>query len=66
MRGILMLRDTVEPITASSQIDTIFSFGYVSLTIAGVRCDDSGVYTRRATNHTGEAATQAQREVKAA
>ena len=35
------------PITASSRIGTIFSFGYVSLNITGLRADDSGTYVCR-------------------
>ena len=35
------------PITASSRIGTIFSFGYVSLNITSLRADDSGTYVCR-------------------
>ncbi len=41
------------------RIGTIFSFGYVSLTISGLRSDDQGTYTCRATNKSGEDMTQA-------
>lgn len=47
------------PITASSRIGTIFSFGYVSLNITGLRAEDAGVYTCRAFNAAGEAISQA-------
>ena len=47
------------PITASSRIGQLFSFGYVSLNINGLRAEDAGTYTCRATNAAGEAMTQA-------
>ena len=53
------------PITASSRIGTIFSFGYVSLTISDLRAEDSGTYTCRATNKAGEDMTQATVEIRA-
>ena len=53
------------PITASSRIGTIYSFGYVSLTISSLRSDDSGTYTCRAINRSGEDSTQAVLEIKA-
>ena len=46
------------PITASSRIGALFSFGYVSLNINGLRAEDAGTYTCRATNAAGEAMTQ--------
>ena len=46
-------------ITASSRIQQLFSFGYVSLNINGLRPEDAGTYTCRATNAAGEAITQA-------
>ena len=52
-------------ITASSRIGTIFSFGYVSLTISDLRSDDSGTYTCRATNKSGEDMTQTNVTVQA-
>ena len=52
-------------ITASSRIATVFSFGYVSLTISGLRGDDSGTYTCRATNKSGEDMTQANVNINA-
>jgi hypothetical protein len=51
------------PITASSRIGQLFSFGYVSLNINGLRAEDAGTYTCRATNAAGEAITQATIEV---
>ena len=45
-------------ITASSRIGALFSFGYVSLNINGLRAEDAGTYTCRATNAAGEAMTQ--------
>lgn len=48
-----------KPITASSRIGTLFSFGYVSLNISGVRSEDAGVYLCRATNNSGQAVSQA-------
>jgi hypothetical protein len=53
------------PITASSRISSMYSFGYVSLNISGLRADDSGTYTCRATNKAGEDMTQALITVKA-
>ncbi|CAB4067573.1 TTN [Lepeophtheirus salmonis] len=53
-----------KPITASSRIGTIFNFGYVSLNINGVRSEDAGTYTCRATNITGEAVTNSTLQVK--
>ncbi len=53
------------PITASSRIGTIFSFGYVSLNITNLRMEDSGTYKCRAVNAAGEATTQARISVKA-
>ena len=53
------------PITASSRIGSMYSFGYVSLNISGLRADDSGTYTCRATNKAGEDMTQASLTVKA-
>ena len=35
------------PITASSRIGALFSFGYVSLNINGLRAEDAGTYTCR-------------------
>ena len=46
-------------LTASSRIQQMFSFGYVSLNINGLRAEDAGTYTCRATNAAGEAITQA-------
>ena len=46
------------PITASSRIGSLFSFGYVSLNINGLRAEDSGVYTCRASNAAGEDITE--------
>ena len=54
-----------QPITASSRIGTIFSFGYVSLNISDLRSEDSGTYTCRAVNRSGEDRTQAAFVVKA-
>merc|ERR1719471_33499 len=53
-----------QPITASSRIGTIFSFGYVSLNISGLRAEDAGTYTCRAVNRSGEDRSQASFEVK--
>ena len=53
-----------QPITASSRIGTIFSFGYVSLNISDLRSEDSGTYTCRAVNRSGEDRSQASFEVK--
>jgi hypothetical protein len=53
------------PITASSRISSMYSFGYVSLNISGLRADDSGTYSCRATNKSGEDMTQATITVKA-
>ena len=53
------------PITASSRIGTIFSFGYVSLNITNLRAEDSGTYTCKAINAAGEASVQARIGVKA-
>ncbi len=50
-------------ITASSRIGTLFSFGYVSLNITGVRAEDTGEYTCVARNASGEAATSARIQV---
>ena len=52
------------PITASSRIGTLFSFGYVSLNITGVRAEDAGIYLCRAVNASGEAVSQAQISVQ--
>lgn len=46
-------------ITASSRIGTIYSFGYVSLNITGLRVEDAGTYICVARNASGEAMTQA-------
>ena len=54
-----------QPITASSRIGTIFSFGYVSLNIVGLRADDSGNYVCRAINAAGEAKSAARIRVTA-
>merc|ERR1719264_1504244 len=54
-----------QPITASSRIGTIFSFGYVSLNISDLRAEDAGTYTCRAINKSGEDRTQASFNVKA-
>ena len=54
-----------QPITASSRIGTIFSFGYVSLNISDLRAEDAGTYTCRAVNKSGEDRTQAAFVVKA-
>ena len=54
------------PITASSRIGQLFSFGYVSLNINGLRSEDAGTYTCRATNAAGEAITQATIQVSLA
>ncbi len=54
-----------QPITASSRIGTIFSFGYVSLNITNLRAEDTGTYICRAINAAGEARTQARLSVKA-
>merc|ERR1719402_887291 len=54
-----------QPITASSRIGTIFSFGYVSLNISDLRAEDAGTYTCRAVNKSGEDRTQASFNVKA-
>lgn len=51
------------PITASSRIQQLFSFGYVSLNINGLRAEDAGTYTCRACNAAGEAITQASVQV---
>ena len=51
------------PITASSRIGQLFSFGYVSLNINGLRSEDAGTYICRATNAAGEAVTQASIQV---
>ena len=48
-----------QPITASSRIGTIFSFGYVSLNISGLRSEDSGKYICRAINRSGEDRSEA-------
>ena len=53
-----------QPITASSRIGTIFSFGYVSLNISDLRSEDSGTYICRAINKSGEDRSQAQFIVK--
>ena len=45
-------------ITGSSRIGALFSFGYVSLNINGLRSEDAGTYICRATNAAGEASTQ--------
>ena len=47
-------------ITASSRIATLYSFGYVSLNITGLRVEDAGTYVCVARNASGEAMTQAQ------
>merc|ERR1712223_2297961 len=49
-----------KPITASSRIGTLYSFGYVSLNITGLRVEDAGTYICVARNAAGEAMTQAQ------
>ena len=54
-----------QPITASSRIGTIFSFGYVSLNISDLRAEDAGTYSCRAVNKSGEDRTQASFNVKA-
>ena len=54
-----------QPITASSRIGTIFSFGYVSLNISDLRAEDAGTYTCRAINKSGEDRSQASFSVKA-
>ena len=54
-----------KPITASSRIGTIFSFGYVSLNISDLRAEDAGTYTCRAVNKSGEDRTQSTFGVKA-
>jgi titin len=46
------------PITASSRIGTMFSFGHVSLNISGLRAEDAGTYVCRAVNGAGEAVSQ--------
>ena len=46
-------------VEASSRITTFFNFGYVALTIKQVTVNDQGVYTCKATNALGEAATSA-------
>jgi hypothetical protein len=38
-----------------ARIRTTFDFGLVTLSINGVRPDDSGIYTCKATNQLGEA-----------
>ena len=53
-----------QPITASSRIGTIFSFGYVSLNISGLRSEDSGNYICRAVNRSGEDRSEASFVVK--
>ncbi len=53
------------PITASSRIGTMFSFGYVSLNISGVRSEDAGIYLCRAVNAAGDATSQAKISVQA-
>ena len=50
-------------ITASSRIGTLYSFGYVSLNITGVRLEDAGTYICVARNASGEASTQASVQV---
>ncbi len=47
-------------ITASSRIATLYSFGYVSLNITGLRVEDAGTYVCLAKNASGEAMTQSQ------
>jgi len=54
-----------QPITASSRIGSIFSFGYVSLTISDLRVEDSGTYICRAINKSGEDRSQTSFTVKA-
>merc|ERR1719402_1076416 len=54
-----------QPITASSRIGTIFSFGYVSLNISDLRAEDAGTYICRAINKSGEDRSQASFSVKA-
>ena len=49
-----------KPITASSRIGTLYSFGYVSLNITSLRVEDAGTYICVARNAAGEAMTQAQ------
>ena len=46
------------PITASSRIATMFSFGHVSLHVSGLRAEDAGTYVCRAVNAAGEAVSQ--------
>lgn len=53
------------PITASSRIGTIFSFGYVALNISDLRAEDSGTYVCKALNASGQAQTQARIQVQA-
>ena len=53
-----------QPITASSRIGTIFSFGYVSLNISGLRAEDAGTYICRAVNKSGEDRSQAAFSIK--
>ena len=53
-----------QPITASSRIGTIFSFGYVSLNISGLRAEDAGTYICRAVNKSGEDRSQAAFAIK--
>lgn len=48
-----------KPLTASSRITAIYSFGYVALNIMHLRTDDSGTYTCRAINRAGEALSTA-------
>ena len=50
-------------ITASSRIGTLYSFGYVSLNITGLRIEDAGTYVCVARNAAGEAMTQASVQV---
>ena len=52
-------------ITASSRIATMFSFGYVSITISDLRAEDTGTYACRALNKSGEDVSQANLTVKA-
>ncbi|XP_013792410.2 titin-like, partial [Limulus polyphemus] len=53
-----------QPLTASTRMSTVFSFGYVALHIKYLRAEDSGVYMCKAINQKGEAFSSATLKVK--